>query len=761
MPEITLQVDSAHPQDQGLGKIRLDPESMEALSVHPGDFVDIIGKTCSGTACAGNTCTKAKVWRALPADWGQKKARIDKYTRANAGVLVGDSVTVRKTEQVIPAAVLTLIPPDDIPEEHTKEVFFDVDGLTNMPVSAGDILPVRTVLPVPNNTAEFKVESVSPEGACIITSDTVFELTGKSGFTPAKKITYEDIGGLKAELSQVREMIELPIRHPEIFKTLGVESPKGVLLHGPPGTGKTLIAKAVASETNANFYTIAGPEIISKFYGESEEKLREIFDEAAENAPSIIFIDELDSIAPRREDVTGEVERRIVAQLLTMLDGIGDRGQVIVIGATNRPDAIDPALRRPGRFDREIEIGVPSEEDRLEILRIHTRNMPLEGAKRLHSVKKATKRTEEIYEEKREKLLTTLSRITRGFTGADLSLLVREASLIALRRQIKTDDIGNDPVPEEELVKLEVTKEDFTAALRGIIPSAMREIAVETAGISWSDIGGYADVLQDIKEAVCLPLTDKSRFTSLGIKPPKGVLLYGPPGTGKTLIAKAAAEESGANFIAVKGPELLSKWVGESERAVRQIFKKARQAAPAIVFFDEIDALTRSRGGESSEVAGSVLNQILTEMDGIEELNDVLVLAASNRPDIIDAALLRSGRFDRLIYIAEPDKKDRRAILEVQTKTMPLTVTNRRMFFEELAASTEGFTGADLASLVREAAMRALRKGEAAVSEEDFAEARSFVHPTMNPRVKEYYEGIRTAFKGGLPKEVQTLPEYQ
>ena len=444
-----------------------------------------------------------------------------------------------------------------------------------------------------------------------------------------------------------------------------------------------------------------------------------------------------------------------------MLDGIEERGQVIVIGATNRPDAIDPALRRPGRFDREIEIGVPSEVDRLEILRIHTRNMPLEGAKRLHSVKNATKRTEEIYEEKCTRLLSGLARITRGFTGADLSSLVREAALIALRRQVKTDDIGNTPLSDEELLKLEVTADDFRNALHGIIPSAMREIAVETAGCSWADIGGYAEALRDIKEAVCLPLTDKSRFTALGIKPPKGVLLYGPPGTGKTLIAKAAAEESGANFIAVKGPQLLSKWVGESERAVRQIFKKARQAAPSIIFFDEIDALTRMRGGESSEVSGSVLNQILTEMDGIEELNDVLILAASNRPDIIDPALLRSGRFDRLIYIAEPAAADRKEILDVQTKSMPLAVSNRRKFLEKLAAETEGFTGADLSSLVREAAMLALRKDEDTVSDADFAEARSNVHPTMNPKVREYYEGIRRAFKGGLPKEVQVLPEYQ
>lgn len=752
MPEIKILIESAHPQDQGLGKARLEPEVMSSLDVRPGDLVEIIGEKT----------TYAKVWRALPQDWGQKKIRIDKYTRANAGASVGDIITVRKVEKVVNAELITLIPPEDIPDKHIKEEFFDVEGLTYMPVSTGDILPIRTILPIHDNTAGFKIASVSPENANIISAETEFDFTDKCSFECAKKITYEDIGGLKSELSQVREMIELPIRHPEIFKTLGVEPPKGVLLYGPPGTGKTLIAKAVACETNAQFYTIAGPEIVSKFYGESEEQLREIFNEAQKNAPSIIFIDELDSIAPRREDVTGEVERRIVAQLLTMLDGIEDRGQVVVVGATNRPDAIDPALRRPGRFDREIEIGVPSEADRLEILKIHARNMPLEGARRLHSVKKATKRTEEIYEEKANRLLTELSRITRGFTGADLSSLVREAALVSLRRQVNTDLLGNDAVPEEELLKLEVTEADFRQALHTITPTAMREIAVETANISWKDVGGYADALREIQESVSLPLTDKSRFTSLGIKPPKGVLLYGPPGTGKTLIAKAVAAESGANFIPVKGPQLLSKWVGESEKAVRQIFKKARQAAPSIIFFDEIDALTKTRSGESSsEVSANVLNQILTEMDGIEELNDVVILAASNRPDIIDPALLRSGRFDRLIYIAEPTLSDRKAILSVQTKGMPLAVSSKRKFIEALAKETEGFTGADLSALVREAAMRALRKGAASVSEEDFTAALPAVHPTMNPKVREYYEAIRQGFKGGLSKEVQSLPEYQ
>ncbi len=752
MRELTIQIDSAYPQDQGLGKVRMDPATLDALQINPGDLVRVIGRKT----------TVAKVWRSLNQDWNQKKIRIDKYTRANADVAVGDTVKLQTVDKVVPAEIIVLIPPNDVLDDFLRDEFFDFDGLTNIPVSADDLLAVRTLLPLQGNIAEFKVKSIVPENACIISATTDFEFADRKVFEGSQKISYEDIGGLRVELAQVREMIELPIRHPELFKTLGVDSPKGVLLYGPPGTGKTLIAKAVASETNAHFYTIAGPEIISKFYGESEERLREIFEEAQQNAPSIIFIDELDSIAPRREDVTGEVERRIVAQLLTMLDGISDRGQVIVIGATNRPDAIDPALRRPGRFDREIEINVPSEADRVEILKIYTRNMPLAGAAKLHAVKKPTAKMRETYGTKREKIVTELGRITRGFTGADLTSLVREAALIALRRQVDIEDLGNDPIPEEVLLKLEVTMEDFAAALQKITPSAMREIAVETGDIHWIDIGGYADVLRDVQESVSLPITNKAQFTELGIRPPKGVLLYGPPGTGKTLIAKAVATESGANFIAVKGPELLSKWVGESEKAVRQIFRKARQTAPSIIFFDEIDALTSSRNAsQSSEVLSSVINQILSEMDGIEDLNNVIILAASNRPDLIDAALLRNGRFDRLIYIGEPDAAERKAILTVQTKNMPLEVANRSKFLERIAAETKWFTGADLNALIREAAIIALHNGRKTVSEADFVAAIPAVHPTMTPRVREYYENIRTSFKGGLPKEVQNLPEYQ
>ncbi|MCK9312565.1 MAG: CDC48 family AAA ATPase [Methanocorpusculum sp.] len=826
MPEITLKVDSAYPEDQGNGKARLDPDAMQALDVRAGDLVKITGKTP----------TIAKVWRSLENDWNLEKIRIDKYTRANAGVNPGDCVTVEKVAEQIPATSVTLIPPGDLSPSFPSEDDEYLISLINFPVSKDDILPIKTYHPGP--PVEFKVSSIEPENACILTKITDLIFEDEEGFDGTKSITYEDIGGLKGELRRVREMIELPLRHPELFETLGIEPPKGVLLYGPPGTGKTLIAKAVANESGAHFISIAGPEIISKYYGESEQKLRELFEEAEDNAPSIIFIDELDSIAPKREDVNGEVERRVVAQLLTMMDGISDRGQVIVIGATNRPDAIDPALRRPGRFDREIEIGVPSETDRMEILQIHTKNMPFEGMAKLKNLREKNpgdsvlERELAAYEASRDRLLSVLASLAKGFVGADLAALAREAAIRALRRQMDVINLDTETIPDEILRKLEVTTSDFIAASREVFPSAMREISLDKADVSWSDIGGARDAVRDVRESVEFPLTKKETYAKLGIRPPKGVLLYGPPGTGKTLIAKAVAHESGANFIAIKGPELLSKWVGESEKAVRDIFKKARQVAPSIIFFDELDSLTPARGAsDGSHTTENVLNQILTEMDGIEELNDVVILAASNRPDIIDPALLRSGRFDRLVYIPEPKEEDRVEILAVHMQNMPIegsvfdevvgdlsglddasiesiaakyagkTVTDKQIktivkkyekgtalpLYEErkristafrqhavtlkdpvktdliryLAKETQGYVGSDLDGLCREAAMHALRNDALVVSAEDFEEARKRVHATMNERVREYYTSIAQRFKGGLPREVQNLVEYQ
>lgn len=832
MPELSRKVDTAYPEDQGTGKARLDPDTMQELGITPGQLIII----------EGTRKTVAKVWRAMTADWKQDKIRIDKFTRMNAGVNLGDTVVIRAVEQQIVAETMEIVAMTKTPINLYRDPEDIVESLMNFPISVGDVLPIQTR--VPNTFMEFKITGIEPEGACIIGQDTDMDISDEINPAVAlgegtKKISYEDIGGLKGELRRVREMIELPIRHPELFETMGIEPPKGVLLYGPPGTGKTLIAKAVANESGAHFISIAGPEVISKYYGESEQRLREVFEEAEANAPAIIFIDELDSIAPRREDVSGEVERRVVAQLLTMMDGVADRGQVVVVGATNRPDAIDPALRRPGRFDREIEIGVPSEADRREILQIHTRGMPFEGAARVKELKrkgsaKKLAEAEEEYAKNRDKLLMSMAVLSRGFVGADLAALAREAAIRALRRQMNVIDMDTKKIPDEILRTLEVKGRDFVEASREIMPSAMREISVEPVAVHWTDVGGCADAMREVREAVEYPFTKKEEFIELGIRAPKGVLLYGPPGTGKTLIAKAVANESGANFIAIKGPQLLSKWVGESERAVREIFRKARQVAPSIIFFDEIDSLTpvRAAEGSGSQVVENVLNQILTEMDGIEPLNDVVVLAASNRPDIIDPALLRSGRFDRLVYIAEPKPQDREAILAVHLRSTPLensaldtaaellagadeeavlsliekfagktltvkqiataakklskspdglsvallrkvlaesTLSRQVTFVDpvrsavvaQIAADTEGYVGSDLESLCREAAMEALRRGGSWVTAEDVTAAKQRVHPTMNDRVREYYEGIRLRFKGGLPKQVQSLVEYQ
>jgi transitional endoplasmic reticulum ATPase len=805
MPEVQLRVDSAYPGDQGGGKARLDPETMLLLKISPGDLVAIEGKRR----------TVAKVWRALVEDWNQRKIRIDNFTRLNAGVSIGDTVKVVKIADEVEAKRVVLAPPEDLPKKipiaNNPHV---VNGLIDFPVAKNDSVPIMLGLPfIQPQIVAFKVVEIEPEEAVIITKNTSIEFSDKPavGFEGIKRFSYEDIGGLKDELQRLRETIELPLRHPELFQKLGIEPPKGVLLYGPPGTGKTLIAKAVASESGAHFISIAGPEVISKYYGESEQRLREVFEEARENSPSIIFIDELDSIAPRREEVTGEVERRVVAQLLTMMDGLEERGQVVVIGATNRVDAIDAALRRPGRFDREIEIGVPSELDRIEILKIHTRGMPLAEDVRIE----------------------ILAQQTHGFVGADLAALAREAAIRALRRYLPDLDLDAEEVPAEVLDSLRVLASDFRSAQRDVGPSAMREVMLEVSHVKWDNVGGLEDAKTEVREAVEYPLTHRQKFEDLGIEPPRGVLLYGPPGTGKTLIAKAVASESGANFIPVRGPQLLSKWVGESERAVREVFKKARQVAPSIIFFDEIDALAPARGTSSdSHVIDNVLNQILTEMDGLEELKDVVVMGATNRPDIVDPALLRAGRFDRLVYIGEPTFEDRKKIIQIHTRYMPLegsaleeiigmtesyseeaiaelveklgkdrtfdledvktvivptaegstgaSVGIRRKRFIELlneqhlvfsdparnrlatllSEITEGFVGSDLESMCREAGMLALREDATMVTQRHFEEAQKKVHPMMNERLRDYYKNIQQHFKGGLPKQVQP-PEYQ
>ncbi len=670
---VSLRVAEARGRDVGRGIARIDPEAMEKLGLTPGDVVEISGKRKTVAIC----------WPGYSEDAGKGIIRIDGYIRENAGVSIDEKVTVRKVE-ARKAKKITLAPTEPLRIEGAEEYLAQI--LEGRVVTRGDCIPIGIM----GRRVDLVVTSVQPPApAVIIDADTEIAIGEKPAAVVREvpKVTYEDIGGLREEIRKIREMVELPLKYPELFERLGVEAPKGVLLYGPPGTGKTLLAKAVANETNAAFFSISGPEIMSKFYGESEERLREIFRQAEENAPSIIFIDEIDAIAPKREEVTGEVEKRVVSQLLALMDGLKPRGRVVVIGATNRPNAIDPALRRPGRFDREIEIGVPNKQGRLEILQIHTRGMPL---------------AEDVDLEK-------IASVTHGFVGADLAALCKEAAMRALRRILPEIDFEKDTIPAEILNKITVTMDDFMEALKDVEPSAMREVLIEVPTVKWEDIGGLTDVKLELQEAVEWPLRYPEVFEHLDAKPPKGILLYGPPGTGKTLLAKAVATESEANFISIKGPELLSKWVGESERAVREVFRKARQAAPSIIFFDEIDSIAPIRGGGygDSHVTERVISQLLTEMDGLEELRGVVVIAATNRPDIIDPALLRPGRFDKLLYVPPPDHEARKEILKIHLRKKPLA---EDVNIEEIAKRTEGYTGADLAAVCNTAVMLAIRE---------------------------------------------------
>ncbi len=728
MPErVVLKVAEAPQSDVGLGRARVDTKTRLALGVDVGEIIQIIGKKS----------TAAKLFRVMQEDEGKGMIRIDGLVRRNVGVSLGDKVEVRKAE-VFQAERVTIAP---IISEGHKISFgqgienFVKRGLLKRPLNKGDVVIVPGIA-LMGGALPFMVISTAPKGIVQINDDTIVEMKEepvREGEVLTPTVTYEDIGGLKEELMKVREMIELPLKHAELFERLGIDPPKGVLLYGPPGTGKTLIAKAVANEAGANFYSIQGPEIMSKYYGQSEERLREKFEEAQKNAPSVLFIDELDSIAPKREEVTGEVERRVVAQLLTLMDGLSGRGQVIVIGATNRDEAIDPALRRPGRFDREIEIGVPDRNGRKEVLQIHTRGMPIEGA-----------------EEERDHLLGELSDVTHGFVGADLAALAREAAMKALRRYLPDIDLEK-PIPAETLEKMRVLPEDFKNALKEVEPSAMREVLVEIPKVSWGDVGGLADVKMKLREAVEMPLKDPDSFKRMGIKPPRGILLYGPPGSGKTLLAKAVANESEANFISIKGPEVMSKWVGESEKAVRTIFKKAKQVAPCIVFLDELDAIAHRRGFDNdSGVSERVVNQLLTSMDGLETLEGVVVVGATNRPDMVDPALLRTGRFDRILLVPAPDKAARLEVLKVHTKGMPLEGVD----LEELAEELDGYTGADIEGLCREAAMIALREKKDArkVSMAQFQEAIKVVRPSLDEDTVKFYENLGKSIERGAAR---------
>ncbi len=670
---ISLKVLEAYTRDVGRGIARIDYDTMDSLTVSTGDVVEIRGKRR----------TTAKCLPLYPSDEGKGIIRIDGLVRNNSGIAIGDKIFIRKIKAV-PAEKIFLSPLEAIPPIDERYL---ADALESVPIIKGD----NVMVPYFGGRLTFQVIGVTPANAdaVLVTQKTIFHIAEKGealrgGGVP--QVAYEDIGGLREEIQKVREMIELPLRHPEIFEKLGIEAPKGVLLHGPPGTGKTLLAKAVANESNSHFISISGPEIMSKFYGESEARLREIFKEAKEKAPSIMFVDEIDSIAPKREEVTGEVERRVVSQLLSLMDGLEARGKVIVMAATNRPNALDQALRRPGRFDREIEIKVPDKRGRLEILQIHTHNMPLDT---------------DVDQDK-------IAAITHGFVGADLEYLCKEAAMKCLRRLLPELNLEDEKLAPDVLNKLIITMNDFENAIKDVMPSAMREVYLEPPDVHWSDIGGLEEVKHELQEAVEWPMRFPDMYNKLGHTIPKGVLLHGPSGTGKTMLAKAVATESEANFISVKGPELLSKWVGESEKGVREIFRRARQASPCIIFFDEIDSIAPIRGLEGdSMVAERVVSQLLTEIDGIQSLSGVVVLAATNRSDIVDPALLRPGRFDKILYIPLPDKKTRYSILEMSSKNKPLS---KDVDFEKIAELAEGFSGAETNSVVNVAVSFVLQK---------------------------------------------------
>jgi len=717
---LSLRVAKAIPSDVGHGRARVPFDN--DLNLKPGDVIEINGERS----------TAAIVWRCRPEDANLGVIRIDGIIRKNAGVSLGDRVTIKKVETK-PCTRLVLSP---VMAKQQKVRFgpgiegFARRGLNKRPVVAGDrifipgmtlfaeALPFAIVSTVPKGIVQ-----VLPDSEIVIKEEIMDEEEGGS----VSSIMYEDIGGLGNQLQKVREMIELPLKHPILFRRLGIDPPKGVLLHGPPGTGKTMIAKAVASETNAHFTSINGPEIISKYYGESEKQLREIFEEAGNNAPAIIFIDELDSIAPKREDVSGEVERRVVAQLLTLMDGMQGRDNVVVIGATNRRDAIDQALRRPGRFDRELEIGVPDKSGRREIVNIHTRGMPIADDFDMDWI------LDNSY----------------GFVGADISALTREAAMKALRRYLPDIDLDQDEIAPEVLEKMEVQMNDFRLAMRDIEPSALREIYVEIPEVSWEDVGGLEEVKERLKESVEWPLTMPERFEHFGIKPPRGIVLFGAPGTGKTLLAKAIANEAKANFITIKGPELISKWVGESEKAIREIFKKAQQASPSIIFFDEFESIAGMRtpnSGEGSDVSNRVVNQMLSSMDGIETMEGVIVIAATNRPEMIDPALLRSGRFKRVMHIPPPDTGSLRKILKIHTRDMPLG----KFDLASLVNGMDNFTGADVESVCREAALIAMRADRKSVAKKHFEEAIGRVRPTITPAMLEYYSKLEGELTSGL-----------
>ena len=673
MNKIILKINEIPQQHVGKGRAIIDPKIIEEQNWNIGQILEL----------TYNKKTYVKLWPASPEEYGASLIKIDGITRQNIGAGLDDKISIKSVEAAN-AEEITLSPTEKITIDGLQE--YMIYNYLNHVFSNGDSISLNTQM---GSKVQFVITNTKPSKPVIVTENTIFTLGSltKAVDSSVPRITYDELGGLKNEVQKIREMVELPMRHPELFDKIGVEAPKGVLLYGPPGTGKTLIAKAVAGETNAHFISLSGPEIMGKHYGESEEKIREIFTQGEENSPSIIFIDEIDSIAPKRDEVSGELEKRIVSQLLTLMDGMKSRGRVVVIAATNRPDSIDPALRRPGRFDREIEIGIPDDDGRLDILSIHTRGMPINEKVNLKQIAKTT----------------------HGFVGADLEILSKEAAMRSLRRILPEIDLEEDKISSEILQKIEISNDDFREALKEVRPSALREVQVQIPDVNWDDVGGLDELKDELREAVEWPVKHKEAYDYVDVEAPKGVLLHGPPGTGKTLIAKALAKMTESNFISIKGPELLSKWVGESEKGVREIFRKARQAAPCIIFLDEVDALVPRRGSGSSDshVTENIVSQILTEIDGLEELHNVLIIGATNRLDIVDEALLRPGRFDRIIEIGNPDSKARKHIFEIHTKKKPL---ENNVDIKKLVEITNGFSGAEIAAITNRAALVALKR---------------------------------------------------
>jgi transitional endoplasmic reticulum ATPase len=712
---VQLRVAEAKHRDVGKRRARIDARYMDHLGIQAGEVVELAGKRS----------TAVTAW---PADEEEKEndiIRIDGQTRKNAGVGLNDLVNVRKID-CRQAKSVTLMPLGDSSITVDKEFCdFVKNRLKGYPVSEGDEISVVIL----GNQMDFKVERVAPKAIVRIERPTKLTIMAEITSDRKPRVTYEEIGGMKEQIKRLREIVELPMRHPEVFARLGIEPHSGILMYGSPGCGKTLIAKALASESEANFFIINGPEIMNKYYGETEARLRDIFKEARESSPSIIFIDEIDAIAPKREEAFGDVEKRVVAQLLALMDGMSERGQVIVLGATNRPESLDPALRRPGRFDREIEIGVPNAEGRLEILQIHTRGMPL---------------SEDID-------LQELAAELHGYTGADIKALCREAAMKALRRYLPEIDLEGDKISPEILEGMVITNRDFKEGMKEIVPTAMREFYVEVARVKWNDVGGLYEAKRTLHDNLITAIRDPDKFVKMGIRPPRGALLYGPPGTGKTLLAKSLATESNANIIVVRGPEVLSKWVGESEKAIREIFRKAKASSPCIVVFDELDSLARPRGQEE-DLSGNerVLSQILTEMDDSGSAG-VVVIGITNRPDLIDTSLLRPGRLDLIIYVGSPDEKARQEILRIITQPMPLA---KDVDLASIAQSTKSFSGADLVALCREAAVNAMQNKSEIVTNADFAKAIRLVRPSITKDVEDWYESIKKNITYAMPKPI-------